>query len=182
MMNNDIQAPSLGLDGATRAQAAAILNRVLSNTALLQQKTRKAHWDVVGPQFYSLHKLWDEQYEALNQRADEIAERVRQLGGYPIGTVAGWVESASIRENPGRVSSATEAVIELMIDHEQIVRALRTDIEKLNDDMRDYGTGDFLTGLLRDHEQMAWILRSFVQGESVEADGEVAHGTVPQLA
>lgn len=181
-MMKDIGAPALGLDGGTRMQAVAILNRVLSNTALLQQKTRKAHWDVVGPQFYSLHKLWDAHYQRLNARVDEIAERVRQLGGYPIGTASGWVQNASLHENPGRVSSATDAVIELMIDHEQIVRSLRTDIGKLQDELRDYGTADFLTGLLRDHEEMAWMLRSFVQGEAVEADGEIAHGAVPQLA
>jgi starvation-inducible DNA-binding protein len=181
-MMKDIGAPALGLDGGTRMQAVAVLNRVLSNTALLQQKTRKAHWDVVGPQFYSLHKLWDSHYQRLNVRVDQIAERVRQLGGYPIGTASGWVQNASIHENPGRVSSATDAVIELMIDHEQVVRSLRTDIAKVQDEMRDFGTADFLTDLLRDHEEMAWMLRSFVQGEAVEADGEIAHGAVPQLA
>ncbi|NUO51689.1 MAG: DNA starvation/stationary phase protection protein [Polyangiaceae bacterium] len=182
MIYRDIQAPAIGLDADTRRQSVAILNRVLSNAALLQQKTRKSHWDVVGPQFYSLHKLWDTHYERLNARVDEIAERIRQLGGYPIGTASGWVQSASIRENPGSVSSSTEAVLELMTDHEHISRTLRSDIARLHDELHDFGTADFFTDLLRDHEEMAWMLRSFVQGTAVEADGEISHGAVPQLA
>ncbi len=182
MIYKDIQAPAIGLDGDTRKQAISILNRLLSNAALLQQKTRKAHWDVVGPQFYTLHKLWDEQYQRLDGRVDEIAERVRQLGGYPLGTTSGWLESASITENPGTVSSATEAVLELMTDHEHVARGLRHDISRLNDELGDFGTADFCVHLLKDHEEMAWVLRSFVQGTAVEGDGEVAHGAVPHLA
>jgi len=76
----------IGLTEEQRCGVIELLNRNLADVYLLLVKTRKYHWDVVGPQFRSMHELWQEQYEALSQHVDVIAERVRALGGYPLGT------------------------------------------------------------------------------------------------
>jgi len=76
----------IGLTEEQRFGVIELLNRNLADVYLLLVKTRKYHWDVVGPQFRSMHELWQEQYEALSQHVDVIAERVRALGGYPLGT------------------------------------------------------------------------------------------------
>jgi starvation-inducible DNA-binding protein len=177
-------AMNLGLLPEARIEVCSVLNRVLSDSSVLLAKTRKAHWDIVGPQFYSLHKLWDEQYERISERVDQIAERIRMLGGYPIGTMAGWLELATLREAPGRVSTASNAVTELVLDHELVVRTLREQVEQVDDEYGDIGTADFLTDVLQDHEQMAWMLRSFLQGEAVEpTDSPIAlKSAVPRLA
>lgn len=75
---------NIGLSDEQRSGVIELLNRDLSDAYLLLIKTKKYHWDVVGPQFRSLHQLWEEHYQALTENIDALAERVRALGGYPI--------------------------------------------------------------------------------------------------
>lgn len=174
---------NIGLDETQRKGSIDLLNVALADGSILLIKTKKFHWDVVGPQFMTLHKLWDEQYATLALDVDAIAERVRALGGIPLGTAAGFLEFAKVVEHPGKVSSATAAVSMLLEDHELIVRNLRTAIDRCEDEFHDKGTADFLTGLMEKHEQMAWMLRSFLEGEGVKADGKAAPATrVPNYA
>ena len=148
-----------------------LLNADVADLYLLLIKTKKYHWDVVGPQFRTLHQLWEEHYEALTESIDATAERVRTLGGYPVGTAEGFLKLASIQEHAGDLPSTTEMVKRLVNDHEQIIRNLREQIDQCAEEFRDAGTADFLTGLMEQHEQMAWMLRSFIEGDSVESDG-----------
>ena len=149
-----------------------ILNRDLADFYLLIIKTKKYHWDVVGPQFRTLHTLWEEHYNALTINIDETAERVRALGGYPLGTAAGFVQYSTLKEHPNDLPSANEMVNRLVQDHEQIIRNLREDIDKCGEEFHDEGTADFLTGLMEQHEEMAWMLRSFLEGENLTSSGE----------
>ena len=102
---------------------------------------------------------------------DSIAERVRTLGGFPVGTAEGFLKMASIKEDAGRVPLATEMVSNLVDDHEQIVRNMREHIDQCSDEFKDQGTADFLTGLMEQHEEIAWMLRSFIEGEELLSDG-----------
>lgn len=71
---------NIGLTDEQREGVVKLLNHDLADAYLLLIKTKKYHWDVVGPQFRSLHELWQEQYEALTENIDSIAERARTLG------------------------------------------------------------------------------------------------------
>lgn len=173
---------NIGLESREREGSIRVMNIALSNASLLTIKTKKFHWDVVGPQFMTLHKLWDEQYETLTDYADEIAERIRMLGGYPIGTAQGFLKASELKEYPGQVPSATEAVRHLLADHESIARSLRGGIEQCDRQFKDAGTADFLTGMLQGHEKMAWMLRSFLLGSAVQSSGEATHGRIPNNA
>lgn len=162
---------NIGLTDEQREGVIDILNHDLADSYLLVVKTKKFHWDVVGPQFISLHELWDKQYEILSANIDAIAERIRALGGYPIGTMKGFLEFTSLGEHPGNIPMATGMVAALVEDHEQIIRNLREHIDACGDDFHDQGTADFLTGLMEQHEEMAWMLRSFIEGESLMPNG-----------
>ncbi len=162
---------NIGLTDEQRQGVNDLLNSDLSDSYLLLVKTKKYHWDVVGPQFRSLHLMWDEQYQTLSTTIDAIAERVRTLGGYPIGTMEGFLKLGTIKEHAGDVPTATGMVSNLVEDHEQIIRNLRQHIDQCSEKFHDQGTADFLTGLMEGHEEMAWMLRSFIQGESLAADG-----------
>jgi starvation-inducible DNA-binding protein len=164
---------NIGLSEEQRQGVIELLNRDLADAYLLLIKTKKYHWDVVGPQFRSLHELWEEQYQALTENIDSLAERVRALGGYPVGTAEGFLQLASIKEHGGDIPMATEMVSRLADDHEQIIRNLRGHVDQCSDDFHDEGTADFLTGLMEQHEEMAWMLRSFIEGESLNADGRL---------
>lgn len=162
---------NIGLTEEQRQGVVNLLNRDLSDAYLLLIKTKKYHWDVVGPQFRSLHELWEEQYQALTANIDSLAERVRTLGGYPVGTAEGFLKMATVKEDAGRVPTATEMVSNLVDDHEQVIRNLRQHVDQCSEEFRDEGTADFLTGLMEQHEEMAWMLRSFIEGETVVSDG-----------
>jgi starvation-inducible DNA-binding protein len=177
-----MRATHLGLSDKSLKGSIDLLNKTLSNESILSIKTKKAHWDIVGPQFLTLHQLWDTHYEIVTTYVDEVAERVRMLGGVPIATAAGFLENTTLEEHPGEVASATKAVALLLADHEKIVRSLRTSVATLTGDLDDAGTADFLTGLLEGHEKMAWMLRSFLEGEGVAADGVARPVKVPRLA
>lgn len=162
---------NIGLSEEQRAGVVELLKHDVSDAYLLLIKTKKFHWDVVGPQFRSLHQLWEEQYQALTESIDSMAERIRTLGGFPVGTAEGFLKYASIKEEPGTIPLATEMVSRLVDDHEQIIRNLRQHVDQCSDEFHDEGTADFLTGLMEAHEEMAWMLRSFIEGESLHSDG-----------
>lgn len=162
---------NIGLTEEQRKGVCELLNNDLADAYLLLVKTKKYHWDVVGPQFRSLHQLWEEHYQALTMNIDSIAERVRALGGFPVSTMEGFLKLASLKENPEYLPSATQMVSKLVDDHELVIRNLREHIDKCSDEFHDEGTADFLTGLMEGHEEMAWMLRSFIEGESLQADG-----------
>ena len=173
---------NIGLNDDQRRGSIDLLNRMLADVSLLVIKTRKFHWDIVGPQFMTLHKLWDDHYEQMSTEVDEIAERARALGGYPVGTATGFLELATIKEHPGTVSNATESVSSLVEDHELIIRNYRQAVDKASEQYKDQGTADFLTGMMEKHETMAWMLRSFLEGEQLRSDGQGPAGRVPKLA
>lgn len=162
---------NIGLTDEQRAGVTELLNRDLADAYLVLIKTKKFHWDVVGPQFRSLHQLWEEQYQALTANIDSLAERVRTLGGFPLGTAEGFLKNSSIKEQPNTIPLATEMVSQLVDDHEQIIRNLREHVDATGEEFHDQGTSDFLTGLMEQHEEMAWMLRSFIEGESLRSDG-----------
>lgn len=162
---------NIGLTEEQRKGVMNLLNCDLADNYLLLVKTKKYHWDVVGPQFLTLHEMWGEQYETLTENIDSIAERVRALGGYPVGTMEGFLKITSLQEDTKNIPLATNMVANLVADHEQIIRNLREHIDKCSQDFHDEGTADFLTGLMEGHEEMAWMLRSFIEGESLQPDG-----------
>ena len=119
----------------------------------------------------TLHNLWDEQYQPIENEIDAVAERARQLGGYPVGTAAGSLRHAKDKEHPGQVANATESVAMLVDDHELVVRTMREAIESC-EEAKDRGTADFFTGLMQQHKEMAWMLRSFREGDRFRSDGQ----------
>jgi starvation-inducible DNA-binding protein len=145
-----------------RQSVVAILNTLLADEFLLYAKTRNFHWNVTGPQFNDLHKFFEAQYEALDEVIDAVAERARALGGRAIGTLEEFGKHARLGETPGTVPAARDMLATLLADHEALIRSLREDVTTVTDRHRDVGTGDFLTGLLEQHEKTAWMLRSFL--------------------
>ena len=162
---------NIGLTEEQRQGVINLLNQDLADAYLLLVKTKKYHWDVVGPQFRTLHQLWEEHYTALTETIDAIAERVRSLGGYPIGTMEGFLKVTSLKEHAGDVPTATGMVTRLVDDHEQVIRNFREHVDRCDQEYHDAGTADFLTGLMEAHEKMAWMMRSFIEGQSLEPDG-----------
>lgn len=159
--------PKIGLSDEVRDRVVSMLNRTLADEHTLYVKTRNYHWNVTGPQFHSLHEMLEEFYEKLAPFADNIAERARMMGGRAIGTMAEFSQQTRLSEQPGEVPEARKMVENLVADHEQIIRDLRHDVDICNNELNDQGTADFLTGLMEEHEKMAWMLRAFLEGRPI---------------
>jgi len=157
-------APNIGLSDSARKAVAKLLNVHLANTFVLYTKTRNYHWNIVGMEFQPLHGFFEEQYDALAESMDEIAERVRQVGGIAAGTLEEFSVLTTLEEDPGHVPTAREMLANLLADHESIIRGLRADVDATAEEYKDVGTSDFLTGLMESHEKMAWMLRAFLEG------------------
>lgn len=153
----------IGLTDAQREGVCQVLRSLLADEFTLYTKARNYHWNVVGPHFHDLHKLFEEQYEALDEIVDEVAERIRALGGVTPGTLQEFSQAKRLGEHPGVVPQWREMVRNLAADHEAIIRQLRADIETVQNQYHDLGTADFLTGLMEEHEKHAWMLRATAQ-------------------
>lgn len=157
---------NIELTEKNRTGMVEILNTLLADEFVLATKTRNCHWNVTGPHFHDLHKFFDAQYEELDAILDDVAERTRALGGHAVGTLAEFLKLARLKEHLGKYPNAQEMTAELLQDHETVICQLRRDLEKCANKFGDAGTADFLTGLMEQHEKMAWMLRSILEGEN----------------
>ncbi len=148
----------LGFDDAQRVAIAGGLSRLLADTYTLYLKTHNFHWNVTGPQFNSLHLMFEGQYTELALAVDLIAERIRALGEPAPGSYSAYAKLSSIKEAEG-VPSATEMVKILAEDQLAVVRTARA-IFPLVDAANDEPTADLLTQRMQVHEKTAWMLRA----------------------
>src|SRR6058998_3911683 len=91
----------MGIPERSREAVVQLLNDTLSDEYVLLTKARNCHWNVVGPLFHELHQVFQAHYEELNEIVDEVAERVRALVGWPRATLAEFLHSTRLKENPG---------------------------------------------------------------------------------
>ncbi len=157
--------PAIGLSDDSREAVVHVLNRLLADEYLLYTKTRNYHWNVRGAQFNELHRFFEKQYEELEVVVDEVAERVRALGGMALGTLSEFLQEARLKETPAQYPEAREMIASLLADHETLIRQLRGDLVVVLDKHGDAGSNDFLTGLMERHEKTAWMLRTFLEGK-----------------
>ena len=155
--------PDLGITQKNLTAVHKILNSVLADGNILYIKLRKFHWNLSGDNFMELHLLFEDQYNAVAEAADEVAERIATLGGTAIGTTSEFAQESQLKETPGKVPDTQGMLQELVSDHESIVKSLRENLDKVEEDHKDAGTADFLNGLMQEHEKMAWKLRKYLK-------------------
>ncbi|HYZ83915.1 MAG TPA: DNA starvation/stationary phase protection protein [Bryobacteraceae bacterium] len=154
---------NIGLNDEQRAKIIEALNKVLADEHVLYIKTRNYHWNVTGPRFHDLHLFLEKQYEQVADIIDEVAENARQFGGFAFGTLREFIENSRLQEQPGTVPDADTMVNNLLQDHETLIQELRRDIDRAADELHAQDAADFLTGILEQHNKMAWMLRAFTQ-------------------
>jgi starvation-inducible DNA-binding protein len=147
----------------TRVEVIALLNQRLAEAIDLQTQSKQAHWNVKGPTFIALHKLFDEINEDVEGYVDEIAERVVQLGGIAEGTVGAVEERSKLPDYPLALSTGAEHVAALSDALAAFGRAVRIGIEEMNE-LEDAGTADLLTGISRGVDKWLWFVEAHQQG------------------
>jgi starvation-inducible DNA-binding protein len=150
----------IGITEANRQAIATELMKVLADETVLYIKTKNAHWNVEGADFYDKHKFFETQFGQLDEFIDSVAERIRSLGHYAPATLRSYLSLTHLSEESREQNDSEGYIRELLKDHESIIIHLRENIKPFADKMNDAGTSDFITGLMENHEKMAWFLRS----------------------
>ena len=150
----------IGINEKDRKEIAAGLARLLADSYTLYLKTHNYHWNVTGPQFNTLHQMFETQYTELAIAVDEIAERIRALGEPAPGSYRAYSQLTSIDEEEG-VPGAEEMIRKLVNGQEAVVRTARAAF-KAAESANDEPTADLLTQRMQVHEKNAWMLRSMV--------------------
>ena len=154
--------PNIGIKKEDRAKVVEVLEKVISNEAMLYQKTKLFHWNVTGPQFIAYHELFDKQAESIEDTIDSIAERIRSLGFFAKGLFSFFLKEAEIKEEQKLHIPPLDMIKQLTADHEVIVRYIRESLEEVGS-KHDAGTADFLTAIMEGHEKEAWFLRAHLE-------------------
>jgi starvation-inducible DNA-binding protein len=141
---------------------ALLLNTLLADEYLLYTKTRNAHWNIQGQNFIELHKFFESQYKALDVIIDDVAERVRSLGHFALGSLKDFTAMSRLTDHTQDFTDQKHILQTLLDDHEALIRSLREDISTIGDEHKDLGTVDFMTGLMEQHEKMSWMLRAYL--------------------
>src|SRR5690349_7436305 len=152
---------NIGIAPQDRQTIAEQLSKLLADTYSLYLKTHSFHWNVTGPQFNSLHAMFETQYNELWLAAAEIAERIRTLDVFAPGSYSQFGKLTSIKEEAG-VPEWKDMVGQLVGGLEIAPHTARVSI-KVAQDGGDEGTADMLTGRLKEHEKTAWMLRSLLK-------------------
>lgn len=160
LLTSEKQSVEIGLNTQERESVAQLLYHLLADEHVLYLKSRNYHWNVTGIHFQQLHTLFQEQYTILEQRIDEIAERIRVLGFFTPGSMDEMKTFARLKETGHLQGDAFKMIENLMHDHEMITQVLRRDAQLAADTYRDVVTSGFLETLIEEHEKMAWMLRA----------------------
>ena len=154
--------PNIGISEENRKAVTAILYSLVADEYVLSVKTRNYHWNITGPNFQELHKFFEGQYEALDEIIDDVSERVRALGHFAIGSLSDFLSLSQLKESKPEPLAAPIMLANLLNDHEIIIQFLRIAVNDTHEKYNDAGTSDFLTGLMEQHEKMAWMLRAYL--------------------
>jgi len=149
--------PDLGINQDDLAYAIKSLTEILADLNVFSIKVHNFHWNVTGPFFGSLHKLFDDIYGHSLEHIDKVAERIRQLGGVSIGSMKEFLEYTHLYEDSGQ-----------LLEHNVMIRKLVYDLDFISKEMRrttidlieDQGTINMLAGIIEIVDKDSWFLRT----------------------
>ena len=151
------------LSEATRTQVVQLLNQRLADAIDLQTQCKQAHWNVKGPTFIALHKLFDEINEDAEEYVDLIAERIVQLGGIAEGTIGIVADRTALDDYPLTIATGADHVSALSSALAKFGRTVRMGIEEMND-LQDADGADILTEISRGVDKWLWFVEAHHQG------------------
>ena len=168
------QKPAAALDTPTDLDNAAVkavseaLNGLLADSYALYLKTKNFHWHVSGRHFRDYHLMLDEQSDAIFATTDQLAERVRKLGGITLRSIGQIAKLQTIKDNNESYVPPREMLRELMEDNKQMAAAMRK-AHKLADDNEDSGTAGLLELFIDETERRTWFLFEASRQEGANA-------------
>jgi starvation-inducible DNA-binding protein len=161
-------APALdtptGFDAEAVAAISKKLNVVLADVFALYLKTKNFHWHVSGPHFRDYHLLLDEQGEQIFAMTDDIAERVRKIGGTTLRSIGQIAQQQTLKDNDKPFVPAHEMLRELMNDNKALVASMR-EAHEIADKHDDVATTSLLENWIDQTERRTWFLFEATRNE-----------------
>ena len=151
---------NIGLDNQKAKKLGEKLNLLLANYSVFYQNTRGYHWNIKGDNFFELHLKFEELYDDLLVKIDEVAERILTLGYSPNHRYSDYLEVTEIAES-GKVSEGKVAVREILEAFKSLI-ALQREILELSDEADDEGTNALMSDYIREQEKLVWMYSSYV--------------------
>lgn len=156
----DIRLNRIGLDEAKSRLLAQKLNALLANYSLFYQNTRGYHWNIKGEKFFELHLKFEELYNNLLLKIDEIAERILTLGAAPEHRYSAYQQASEIRES-AEVSDGIKAVENILNSFRTLI-ALQRELLNLSADAGDEGTNALMSDYIREQEKLVWMYSAYL--------------------
>jgi len=150
----------IGLDKDQATILADKLNILLANYSIFYQNTRGYHWNIKGEKFFELHLKFEELYNDLLLKIDEVAERILTLGHTPEHSYSKYTQSSTIKESP-KVADGIKAV-EQILESFKIIITLQREILTISSDADDEGTNALMSDYIRMQEKLVWMYSSFL--------------------
>lgn len=154
-MNN-----AIGLNQHQADELAAKLNTLLANYSIFYQNTRGYHWNIKGQKFFELHLKFEELYNDLLLKIDEIAERILTLGHSPKHNYSDYVMVSSIKESK-EVNDGIQAVKDIL-EAFKILLPMQRELLSLSSEASDEGTNALMSDYIRAQEKLVWMYSAFM--------------------
>jgi starvation-inducible DNA-binding protein len=151
---------AIGLDSKKAKHLAGKLNELLANYSIFYQNTRGYHWNIKGDKFFELHLKFEELYNDLLLKIDEVAERILTLGHIPKHNYADYQMTSKIVES-SHVSNGVKAVEDILTAFQTII-ILQRELLVISSDAGDEGTNALMSDYIRSQEKVVWMYSSFL--------------------
>ena len=171
----------LALEANARSRSVGALNQILADTMTLRDLYKKAHWQISGATFYSLHLLLDKHYEEQAEAVDKIAERIMSLGGISYATPWDVAEATHLQRPPKGREDVPSNISRLLEAHRKCLAYMRqaaADAAEYGDD----GTNDLIVSdLIRIHEPQVWFLAEHLAATPLLPEKSLEAGNQPPV-
>lgn len=151
---------AIGLDTKKASELASRLNHLLANYSIFYQNTRGYHWNIKGDKFFELHLKFEELYNDLFIKIDEVAERILTLEHSPKHRYSDYKKESKIAES-NEVSDGFKAVNEIL-ESFKIIILIQRDLLNLSAEASDEGTNALMSDYIREQEKLVWMYSSFL--------------------
>ncbi len=153
----------LGFTHLETAEIVFALNKLLANYHVHYQKLRKFHWEVVGPDFFDLHNIFEEEYNNVQKNIDDVAERIRVFGKQPMSNLSDYLDQSEIKEVQGN-RTGTEMVKEVLDDFE-VLLSYMLEVSEAANAIGDTSTSHIIAEIIQKMEKRHWMLTAFLKDE-----------------
>jgi starvation-inducible DNA-binding protein len=151
-----LDTPTNLTSNATRDIAGAV-NALLADTFALYLKTKNFHWHVSGPHFRDYHRMLDEQSEQILESTDDMAERVRKIGGTTLRSIGHIARLQRVADNDAEFVTPQDMLAELRDDNKEFAERLR-EVHDLCDEHGDVATASLIENWIDEAERRTWFL------------------------